>query len=261
MGLLALVAALSLPARAADYTDIWWTVGGTESGWGVNFVQNEDVIFATFYVYDQSKQPMWYASPMFVNGSGTVYYGTLYQTTGSWFGEPWNPGEVVAVPVGFSTFTPTSATTGTLTYAVNNVPGTPNVMVTKGIERSTFRTIVLGGNYAGTGIITLSGCSDSTRNGTTVYAIDPQVTQPLGGALRIDFVYVAASEACTMVGGPIQEGQLYRIPSAAYTCAGGINTTATVYELKATALGIEGRWTANIGGGCQQDGRFAALLR
>ena len=212
-GLLALAATLSLPARATDYTDIWWTVGGTESGWGVNFVQNEDVVFATFYVYDQSKQPTWYSSPMFVDASGTVYTGTLYETTGSWFGEPWNPADVVAVPVGTSMFTPTSATTGTLTYTVNNIPGTP--FVTKDIQRSMFRTIVLGGNYAGTGLITLSGCTNSVDNGTTLHDIDPQVTQPVGGALHIDFVYVGTSEACTMTGAPIQEGRLYRIPDAA----------------------------------------------
>ena len=82
-----------------------------------------------------------------------------------------------------------------------------------------------------------------------------------GDFLHIDFVYSPANVVCTMSGVAVQEGQLFRIPSAAYTCANGTNTTATLYEVKATAVGIEGRWTAKIGGGCQEDGKFSALLR
>src|SRR5258707_9328042 len=37
----------SPPALATDYSDIWWIPA--ESGWGINFDQNEDVIFAPFY--------------------------------------------------------------------------------------------------------------------------------------------------------------------------------------------------------------------
>lgn len=257
-GLAAIAAMLSFAARAIDYTDIWWA-GLSENGWGVNLVQNEDVVFATFYIYDISNQPTWYSSPMFADASG-AYSGTLYLTTGPWFGGTWK-GSAIATPVGTSSFTPTSATTGTLTYTVNNANGGSPVTETKSIQRTTFRSISLAGNYAGTGLVTWSGCADSRTNGTTRFDIDLQVMQPADGALRIDFVYTAAGLACTMEGAAVQEGRLFRIPSAAYTCPTGTNTTATVYEMKATALGIEGRWTAAIGGGCQEDGSFAALLR
>ena len=40
----------ALPARADDYSDIWWAAGGTESGWGINIAQSQDFIFATFFV-------------------------------------------------------------------------------------------------------------------------------------------------------------------------------------------------------------------
>jgi len=269
-GLLALAVALPLTARAADYTDIWWApclpgascdATGHENGWGVNLVQNGDVVFATFYVYDKAKQAIWYSSPMFANTSAG-YSGTLYQTTGSWFGGPWSPSDVLATAVGASTFTPTSATTGTLTYSVN-VVGVGNVVVTKNIQRSSFRAIALCGSYTGTGLVTRSGCTDSSSNNTIAYDIDPTVTQTGGGALKIDFAYIAGSDVCTMVGVAAQEGQLFRVPNATYKCTvtTGINTTATLYEMKATAQGIEGRWTANINGGCREDGRFTALLR
>src|SRR6266536_3562299 len=116
----AIAATLSFAARASDYTDIWWA-GPAENGWGVNLVHNEEVLFATIYIYDISKQPTWYSSPMFVGASG-IYSGTLFATTGPWFGGPWM-GSAVATPAGTSVFTPTSATTGTLTYTIHMSTG------------------------------------------------------------------------------------------------------------------------------------------
>jgi hypothetical protein len=265
--------ALPLSARAADYTDIWWapctpgpncdTETGHESGWGVNFVQNQDVVFATFYIYDTAKKPIWVSSPMFVNGAGTSYSGTLYQTTGSFFGGAWNPSDVTKPPVGTSTFTPTSATTGTLNYTVNNVPGVPNVVVLKNIERSMFRTIILGGTYIGTGVVTVTGCSDNSNNGSTSFDVDPQITQNLSGQIGITLSF-GSSETCVLSGPAVQEGQLVRITNSSYVCTIGttttLNTTANVYEVKATSVGIEGRWFANTGGGCQESGRFSGVL-
>ena len=268
--------ALMLPLRAgaADYTDIWWapcTAGpncdaatGHESGWGVNFVQDEDVVFATFYIYDAAKKPMWVSSPMFVNAAGS-YSGNLYLSAGSFFGGPWNPNDVPnPLPaVGTAAFVPTSATAGTLTYTVNNVPGIPNTVVTKSIQRSMFRTIILGGNYVGTGVVATTGCSNNGSNGTSVFDVDPQITQLVSGEVGITLAF-GASESCTMSGPAIQEGQLFRMPGASYVCKSGntttLSTTATVYEVKATSVGIEGRWSANTGGGCQEDGRFSGAL-
>ncbi len=264
LSLLSCFFAFLLPAasRAADYSDIWWAAGGIESGWGVNLVQNEDVVFATFYIYDTTKKPIWVSSPMFVTASGT-YSGTLYYTNGSFFGGAWNPADVTAVPVGTSTFTPTSATTGTLAYSVNGAPGIPGVVVAKNIQRSNFRTILLGGNYAGTGVVAVTGCSAGGSNGTNVFNVDPQITQQANGQITISLTF--GSEQCTMSGTGIQEGQLYRIPGASYVCTNAstttLNTTATVYELKATAVGIEGRWLANTGGGCQENGTLAGVLQ
>jgi hypothetical protein len=62
----------------------------------------------------------------------------------------------------------------------------------------------------------------------------------------------------------VQEGALFRIASARYLCKAGVqttlDTTATVYEIKATSLGLEGRWFAgNTGGNCREDGKFSAV--
>jgi hypothetical protein len=56
------------------------------------------------------------------------------------------------------------------------------------------------------------------------------------------------------------------MPAARYSCTTAssstltLDTTAVLYEIKATAIGIEGRWQANTGGGCREDGRFSAVL-
>ena len=44
--------ALVRPAAAVDYTDIWFLP--SEGGWGVNLVQSNQFIFATFFVYGLS---------------------------------------------------------------------------------------------------------------------------------------------------------------------------------------------------------------
>src|SRR5262252_6199944 len=84
----------ALPARADDYTDIWWAAGGTESGWGVNLIQSQDFIFATFFVYAPApapnKTPIWYAGNLTRQANGS-FFGGLYQTTGTGLDKPWNP--------------------------------------------------------------------------------------------------------------------------------------------------------------------------
>ena len=243
----AVTLSLSLAARANDYTDIWWapcTQGAScdptahESGWGVNFVQNEDIVFATFYIYDVNKQPIWYSAAMTSTGSGT-YVGPFYQTSGSFFGNAWNPAEhPAATLVGSSTFTPSSATTGTLSYTVTTGPNTGTA--TKQIVRFAFKSILLGGNYSGVLSSTTTQCKDSSQNGTMISDIDPQVTQLTDGTLQIIVAFYgsAPGSSCTLTGIAVQEGQLYRVPVASYTCTyNNINTTATLYEIKATALG------------------------
>src|SRR4029453_13984971 len=81
----------ALPARADDYTDIWWA-GGVEDGWGINLIQSQDFIFATFFVYGPApaKTPIWYAGNLTRRENGS-FSGGLYQTTGTGLGATWTP--------------------------------------------------------------------------------------------------------------------------------------------------------------------------
>jgi len=58
---------------------------------------------------------------------------------------------------------------------------------------------------------------------------------------------------------------LFAIPGAEYKCfqngATVLSTSANLTEIKATSQGIEGRWTASVGGGCLESSYFSAVLR
>jgi hypothetical protein len=247
-----LLSSAALGAHAADYTDIWWIPA--ESGWGVNLVQADDVIFMTFFVYGPNNQPTWYVATVNRDANGN-FAGTLASTVGPYFGVPWNPASYAATVAGTASFVPTSPYTGTLTYTLIGGP-----TVVKSIERQTLKTIGLGADYVGGQTGTYSSCSDNSLNGAYQDTYNLSVTHGNGAAT---FIFTYASEAtCTMAGTLVQYGQLYRIDPASYSCTGSLmfNASATMEEIKATAQGIEGRFTAGLSGGCTETAYFSAVL-
>lgn len=118
---------------AANQTGIWWNAG--ESGWGINFAHQGDVIFGTLFTYDSERKPLWLILSEGRKQPSGSYAGTLYRTTGSRFDA--NP----FPPIGPSNITPvgqmrvTFAGTGaTLEYDVNGAA------VTKSIAKQVFGT-------------------------------------------------------------------------------------------------------------------------
>ena len=104
---LALGLLVTLPVRGTSFdtnsTDLWWNP--SESGWGVQLLQEADVIFATMYVYDASNVPTWYVALLNYAGNNQ-YTGALLATHGPWFGNPsFNPGLVSNRVVGQMTYT------------------------------------------------------------------------------------------------------------------------------------------------------------
>jgi hypothetical protein len=98
---------------------LWWAVGGTESGWGINFAHQGDVIFATWFTYETTGKAWWLS--MTANKiSPNVYAGTLYQTHGPPFNAaPFNPSGVVRTSPGSGLLTFTDANSGQFEYTVN----------------------------------------------------------------------------------------------------------------------------------------------
>ena len=255
--LLALPLQAAAQAPAVDYTDIWYLPA--EAGWGVNLVQADTVIFATFFVYSQGNVPTWYTATIVANADASSFTGTLYSTTGTWFGAPWDPTKVVNTPVGTATFTPSSPYQGTLSYSFTS--GSP-ATVTKIIQRQVLIPIALGGNYIGgqEGAFTGSGCSFLGGYTDTFTLV---VTQPWDGTATLLFDYNSGI-SCTWSGTLLQFGQLYSMPSASYTCTDGTNATASMDQLKATTFGIEAIFSAPKGSqgssNCSEAATFSGTL-
>ena len=249
--LLLTLACLRPASAATDYTDLWWNAG--ESGWGANFVQADDFIFVTFFIYGPTLQPTWYSGQM-TRGTGDVWTGPLYLTSGSYFGATWSPAQRTTAQVGTVTFAPLSAVAGTLAYNV----GTINVV--KSVTRQTLKTIVVGGTYLGGIYGDVYNCQNPVNNQTYRAFADFAAIQSPDGQLQIDFS-VQGGGTCSMRGASTQEGQLFRIPNATYTCANGLVTTASVTHIKATMQGFEGQWIANVNFGCVEAGYWSGVLK
>ena len=129
---------------AASYQGLWLKSPlDSESGWGINFTHQGNILFATWFTYDADGSGMW-----LVMSGGTLtapgkFEGELHRTTGPGFNaEPFtaitgtNYTKVGNLSVTFS-----DANTGSMTYTVNGVTQT------KPITRFLFgaATCTLGG--------------------------------------------------------------------------------------------------------------------
>ena len=125
-----------------DVTDLWWP--DAEPGWGIQLVQNRAVVFATLYVYGPTGSPTFYVATLENPPGGTtgVWTGTLYATTGPWFGGAFNPAAVIETAVGTMTFALTGIGIGTLEYTVGATS------VSKTVNRQPLRFEDNAGTYA-----------------------------------------------------------------------------------------------------------------
>ncbi len=113
------VSGLAGPARATsfsnDQSDLWWNAN--ENGWGVQFVQRGNTIFATMFVYDPAGNPTWYVAAMQGSRPNGIltFTGDLYTANGPWFGTvPYNPANATGTKVGTMSWQKQSGQPGTL---------------------------------------------------------------------------------------------------------------------------------------------------
>ena len=109
---------------------LWWNSG--ESGWGIDFTQRRNVIFAAWYTYDANGNPKWYvasncAMPAAGVTTGTCN-GTLYEVNGpTFFGTAFNPNAVNVVTAGTLSVNFTNASSASMTYTVGSQTRTVNI--------------------------------------------------------------------------------------------------------------------------------------
>lgn len=251
-----LCAALSLPAAATsfatDASDLWWNA--SESGWGVNVMQQNSTLFMTFFVYGSNGAPVWYVAPAVTytgsSGNALNYSGALYQTAGPWFGTSFNPNNVTNRIVGSVTFSLTSVTTATMAYTVDGVN------VSKSLTRQTWKGEDYSGTYVGGSLGTYSGCSTNgygeevdlftvTQNGTSFSMTATNVQVP--------------SSSCTYTGTYSQAGRMGSV-NGSYQCSNGTSGTFTGFEMEVALSGFTARATL-ASGSCGWNGRLGGVRR
>jgi hypothetical protein len=253
--LLLLLLSAAFRVGAIDYTDLYYVPG--EEGWGANVVQSDSFMFVTFFIYGQDNKPAWYSAQLTRDGTGN-YNGKLYATTGTYYPSPWKPADQTTTEAGTASFQPTSAYTAKLIYTVAKPAAQPTV--TKLVQRQPLTKITLGGTYVGAQSGAYSGCNSTSSNGSYSDFFNLQVEQTTDNAVTFTLTY--QNLTCTLSGTLTQFGQLYTMPTTAYKCTDGLNTNASMSQIKATSLGIEGKFSSpTVGGGCREDATFSAVLR
>lgn len=105
---------------AVNFQDLWWA-GEAESGWGINFTQQGDIIFATWFTYDADGKPLW-LSVTAAKTAPRTYAGELIRTSGPAFNAtPFSPAAVTRTVVGKATFDFANGNAATFSYIVNGI--------------------------------------------------------------------------------------------------------------------------------------------
>jgi hypothetical protein len=259
--LLALVFSLFLPTFAnattfsTDSTDLWFNP--SENGWGVNVVQQNEILFLTFFVYGSDGKPVWYVAPStaFQSQSATtgalIFTGPLYTTQGPWFGGVFNPANVGIRQVGTVTWSASAVNTATLAYTVDGVT------VSKAVERQTWRVNNLTGAYLGAAFYQASGCTPAINNGNSSETGDIIITT---SASTLTMIVNGSISNCTYVGNYVQAGRMGS-SIGSYTCTNGVRGNYQFAELQANISGITGRLNAQSNVCTSFIGRLGALRK
>jgi hypothetical protein len=200
-------------STSTDFSDLWYNVN--ESGWGMNVIHQENILFLTLFVYGAGSTPTWYVASnvAFVsqNAAGDrLYRGDLFATTGTPFGvTPFVPLTGANVrTVGSITFTGLAAGGATLSYTVDSVT------VNKTLSRQNWAqpnfTLNVATSYAGASSAEVSGCTDASKNEkfSSNYSNFALYINSVGSTMRTESRETATSALCTFQGNNhTQEGR------------------------------------------------------
>jgi hypothetical protein len=245
----ALCFAFAMSAQASSYTseisDLWYAPG--EDGWGVNIVVQNNIAFATFYVYDVNRNPVWFTAVLSLPATGFVWSGSLFADRGPWYGGPYNSATVTERTAGTATFDLTDLNNATLTYTIDGVT------VVKAMQRLTFANENYSGTYAGGYSVRSTGCVPSNLNGLEEVSGYLTVTHT-GTAFHI--ATSTTGLTCNFNGTYVQYGKLGQVEGA-YTCSDGTAGSFSLFEMTPTMSGFVGQavgqnqychWSGFMGG-------------
>ena len=233
-----------------DASDIWWD--SNESGWGLNVVQQYDVLFMTFFVYGPDNKPVWYVAPNTGYVRNSVFTGPLYRTTGPWIGTIFTPNTVGVTQVGSATFTYRFIGSATLNYTVDGV------QVTKALTRQNWRGNPLSGTYDGAIKQVQSGCTTASNAGTFIIPARIQVTESNFG-FPFHIRVTANGDYCDYEGARYQDGRMASSIGTFKCNLSGLSGTYHFFAIEASSYAIWGRFTAQSDACTTISGSFGAV--
>jgi len=254
--LLATVLLCAAPAHATsfsiDQSDLWWI--SQESGWGIQLVQRGSFIFATMFVYgQQAGAPTWYTAAL-NSTDGMTWTGDLIATTGPWFGTvPFDPNMVTRRKAGTMTWVAGGVTSGTLTYVVDGV------QVTKNVVRQLIAVDDYTGTYLGAVHFNSSACTNPANNGSgEIPNITITVTENVPSS-SIGVVFSQSGQTITMTGTLTQDGQFGSL-TGTFADFTGDSGTASASALNVQVNSLAGTFVQDsIVHGCHTVGYFAGM--
>jgi hypothetical protein len=216
---------------STDLTGLWYNP--LENGWGVNIIQQSEVLFVTMFVYDANNKPTWYfgSDVAFTNidsNGGVNFTGGLYTATGSAFSANYNSLQFGVTQVGTVNLRFASYNTGTITYTVNGVT------VAKNVIPQTWTANFLGGNWVGA----MSGATNCTLPLAQPAALLNFHITDAGSNATIQVTDPTGAQ-CTLTGTVKQYGKLVDIDGS-YTCTGNHTGTFGIRRLEAGVDGLMG---------------------
>ena len=89
-------------AQSLSYQGLWWgSPSASESGWGINFTHQGDVVFATWFTYAPGGRPLWLVATLQQQAGTARFSGDIYTTLGpALTSVPFDPAMVTKAKVG-----------------------------------------------------------------------------------------------------------------------------------------------------------------
>lgn len=235
-------------AYSTDVSDIWWNP--SESGWGMQMVQESNFVFATLFIYGPDGKPTWFTATLAANG-GLVFSGPLYVTNGPWFGGAFNPSAFGIRQAGTMTFTLITVGTGVLTYSIDGV------QVTKQVERETLTLEDYNGSYVVGIKFQATGCFNPSNNGVISNGMSITISQT--GSNMSSLFYFPNGPVCTYSGNYGQSGHLGAL-AGNFSCTTGEVGQILIFEMTNRIGMISGRMQGSgTNTGCQYTGYFSGI--
>jgi hypothetical protein len=138
----------SATVSALNVQGLWWG-SASQSGWGLNLVQQGSTVFATWFTYDTDGTGLWLVMPNGAKVGDNAYSGALYRTTGpSLSAATFDSAQVGTTQVGNATLSFTDANNGTFSAMVNGARVTKPI--TREIYGAAAPTCSVGGSAGAT---------------------------------------------------------------------------------------------------------------